>query len=234
MTYPEDKSWVSFKMRPEARFSDGSPLTAEDVVFTFDAMKTKGQIRYKAYFGDIETVEALGPHEVKFTFAKGAPVQDLLQTVASTTILSKAYYKDRDFSRASIDPPLGSGPYLVEKAEAGRSITYKRNPDYWAKDLPVNVGANNFDTIRIDYYADQSSAFEAFKAGEYTFRGETNADRWLTEYDFPAKLRGDVVTAAFPARTVPYAGVCFSICGARPGRIRGSGRRSRRCSISNG
>jgi microcin C transport system substrate-binding protein len=209
VTYPPDKSWVSFKMRPEARFADGSRLTSEDVVFTFDMMKTKGQLRYRAYFGDIEKVEALGPHEVKFTFRQGAPVRDLLQTVASTEIFSKAYYADRDFSRASMDPPLGSGPYQVAHADAGRTVIYRRDPDYWAKDLPVNVGANNFEEIRVDYYADQASAFEAFKAGEYTFRGETNADRWLTGYDFPAKERGDVITAEIPARTVPYAGGVF-------------------------
>lgn len=209
VTYPADKQWVSFRMRPEARFADGSPLTADDVVFTFDMMKNKAQLRYRAYYGDVEKVEALGPNEVKFTFRQGAPVRDLLQTVASTDIFSRAYYKDRDFSRASMDPPLGSGPYQVERADAGRTIVYKRNPDYWAKDLPVNVGTNNFDEIRIDYYADQASAFEAFKAGEYTFRGETNADRWLTGYDFPAKQRGDVVTAEIPARTVPYAGGVF-------------------------
>ncbi len=209
VTYPPDKRWVSFKMRPEARFSDGSPLTSEDVLFTFDMMKNKGQLRYRAYFGDIEKVEALGPHEVKFTFAEGAAVRDLLPTVASTSIFSKAYYEGRDFTHASMDPPLGSGPYQVSKADAGRSVVYTRDPDYWAKDLPVNVGANNFDTIQYDYYADQASAFEAFKAGEYTFRGEVNADRWLTGYDFPAKQRGDVVTAEFPARTVPFAGGVF-------------------------
>lgn len=209
VTHPPDKSWVSFRMRPEARFSDGSPLTAEDVVFTFEMMKTKGQLRYRAYFGDIETVEALGPHEVKFTFRQGAPVRDLLQTVASTDIFSKAYYQDRDFSRASMDPPLGSGAYQVARADAGRTLIFRRDPDYWAKDLPVNVGINNYDEIRIDYYADQASAFEAFKAGEYTIRGETNADRWLTGYDFPAKQRGDVVTAEIPARTVPFAGGVF-------------------------
>src|SRR5690606_38350681 len=100
----------------------------------------------------------------------------------------------------------GSGPYQVERVQAGRSVTYRRDEDYWAKDLPVNVGRHNFDRIRIDYYADQASAFEAFKAGEYTFRGETNADRWMRGYDFPARARGDVVTAEFPARTVPSAG----------------------------
>ncbi len=209
VTYPEDKSWVSFEMRPEARFSDGSALTAEDVVFTLDAMQNKGQLRYRAYFGDIEKVEALGPHEVKFSFAEGAAVRDLLPLVAGTSIFSKAYYADRDFSQSSMDPPLGSGPYQVERAEPGRTVVYKRDEDYWAKDLPVNVGQNNFDRIRIDYYADQSSAFEAFKAGEYTFRSEVNADRWLTGYDFPAAQRGYVVTEEVPALTVPNAGGLF-------------------------
>ena len=205
-TWPEDKSWISFEMRPEARFSDGSPLTAEDVVFTFDMMQNQGQYRYRAYFGGIARVEALGPHEVKFTFAEGAAVRDLLPLVAGTAIFSKAYYADRDFAQSSMDPPLGSGPYQVERAEAGRVVVYARDEDYWAKDLPVNVGANNFDRIRIDYYSDQASAFEAFKAGEYTFRGETNADRWIRGYDFPARTRGDVILEEIPARTVPNAG----------------------------
>jgi microcin C transport system substrate-binding protein len=205
-TWPEDKRWISFRMRPEARFSDGSPLTAEDVVFTFDKMRTEGQIRYRAYFGGIERVEALGEHEVKFIFAEGAAVRDLLPIVAGTAIFSKAYFEGRDFAESSIDPPLGSGPYQVERVVPGRTVIYRRDPDYWARDLPVNVGQNNFDRIRIDYYADQSSAFEAFKAGEYTFRGETNADRWMTGYDFPALARGHVVQAEVPARTVPFAG----------------------------
>jgi microcin C transport system substrate-binding protein len=208
-TYPPDKRWISFKMRPEARFSDGSPLTAGDVVFTFDMMQNEGQLRYRAYFSDIEKVEALGPHEVKFTFAEDAAVRDLLPLVAGTAIFSEAYYQDREFSESSMDPPLGSGPYQVERADAGRVVVYRRDEDYWAKDLPVNVGQNNFDRIRVDYYADQASAFEAFKAGEYTFRAETNADRWLTGYDFPARTRGDVVIEEIPARTVPFAGGLF-------------------------
>ena len=205
-TWPEDKRWISFRMRPEARFSDGSPLTAEDVVFTFDKMQTEGQVRYRAYFGGIDTVEALGEHEVKFTFAEDAAVRDLLPIVAGTAIFSKAYFEERTFAESSIDPPLGSGPYQVERVVPGRTVVYRRDPDYWARDLPVNVGKHNFDRIRIDYYTDQSSAFEAFKAGEYTFRGETNADRWMTGYDFPAMARGHVVRAEVPARTVPSAG----------------------------
>ncbi len=205
-TWPEDKRWISFRMRPEARFSDGSPLTADDVVFTFDMMKNRAQLRYRAYFGGIETVEALGPHEVKFTFAEGISTRDLLPIVAGTAIFSRAYYEGRDFSQSSMDPPLGSGPYQVERAEAGRFVIYRRDEGYWAKDLPVNVGQNNFERIRIDYYADQASAFEAFKAGEYTFRGETNADRWMRSYDFPAVTRGEVVLDEIAARTVPNAG----------------------------
>jgi microcin C transport system substrate-binding protein len=206
VTYPPDKSWARFRLRPEARFSDGSPLTAEDVVFSFEALKTRGQVRYRAYFGEIERVEALGPHEVEFTFAEGAAVRDLLPIVAGAPIFSKAYFADRDFSRSSIEPPLGSGPYQVERVIAGRTVIYRRDDTYWARDLPVNVGQHNFDRIRIDYYGDQASAFEAFKAGEYTFRGETNADRWLTGYDFPARQRGHVVLKTVPANTVPFAG----------------------------
>lgn len=209
VTYPANKRWVSFKLNPAARFSDGSPLTSEDVLFTFDAMKTKGQIRYRAYFDPIIGVEALGPHEVKFTFAEDAPVRDMLPTVASTRIFSKAYFDGRDFSRASLEPPLGSGAYQVERVEAGRTIVYKRDENYWAKDLPVNVGVNNFDLIRTDYYTDQASAFEAFKAGEYSYRGETNADRWVNGYNFPARTRGDVVLTETPANTVPFCGGVF-------------------------
>ncbi len=209
ITYPEDKQWVSFKMRPEATFADGTPITADDVVFTVDAMQNRGQLRYRVYFGEIEKVEALGPHEVKFTFAEGAAVRDLIPLVAGMGIFSEKYFEDRDFSESSMDPPLGSGPYQVDSVAAGRYVVYKRNEDYWGKDLPVNVGRHNFDRFRIDYYSDQAAAFEAFKAGEYTFRGEVNADRWITQYNFPAVRNGDAVQAEIPARTAPNAGGMF-------------------------
>ncbi|MFS4437829.1 extracellular solute-binding protein [Paracoccaceae bacterium GXU_MW_L88] len=209
ITVAEDKSWVSFKLREEARFADDTPITADDILFTFDAMQNKAQLRYKVYYGEIESVEALGPHEVKFNFVEDAATRDLIPLIASTQIYSAAYYEDRDFSESTMEPPLGSGPYRVADVQAGRYIVYERRDDYWAKDLPVNVGRYNFDRIRVDYYADMAAAFEGFKAGEYTLRSEADADLWTTSYDFPAVQRGDVIKAEIPTETVASNGFLF-------------------------
>ncbi|HHI70560.1 MAG TPA: ABC transporter substrate-binding protein [Rhodobacteraceae bacterium] len=196
--YPQDRSWVIFHMRPEAKFSDGTPVRAEDVVFSFNILKEKGAPTYKVLFKDFEKVEALDDLTVKFTFAKDAIKRELPMTAAGIPIFSKAYYATRDFAESTLEPPLGSGPYELLKVDAGRSVSYKRRDDYWAKDLPVNVGQNNFDVITVEYFADYTAAFEAFKGGAYGFREEFLSKLWATAYDFPAIKKGWVIKEELP------------------------------------
>ena len=193
MEYPEDRSEVIFNMRPEARFSDGSPLTAADVVFSYEVLRDKGLPSFRAVIEkQVASAEALGPHRVKFTFKAGVPTRDLPQTVGGLPIFSKAYYETSgaDFEESTLTPAVGSGPYVLESIDVGQQIIYKRNPDYWGKDLPINKGRHNFDTIRVEYFADYNSAFEGFKAGTYTFRSEASSKIWATGYDFPAIEKG--------------------------------------------
>lgn len=205
LEYPEDRSEVIFNMRPEARFSDGSPLTAADVVFSYEVLRDKGLPSFRAVIEkQIESAEALGPHRVKFTFKDGVPTRDLPQTVGGLPIFSKAYYETSgaDFEESTLTPAIGSGPYVLESIDVGQQIIYKRNPDYWGKDLPINKGRHNFDTIRIEYFADYNSAFEGFKAGTYTFRSEASSKIWATAYDFPAIEKGWVVKDTPPDGTL--------------------------------
>ena len=193
LEYPEDRSHVIFNMRPEARFSDGSPLTADDVVFSYEILRDKGLPSFRAVIQkQVESAEALGPHRVKFTFKEGEPTRDLPQTVGGLPIFSKAYYEasGADFEASTLTPGIGSGPYVLDSLEVGQQIIYRRNPDYWGKDLPINKGRHNFDRIRIEYFADYNSAFEGFKAGTYTYRTEASSKIWATGYDFPAIQNG--------------------------------------------
>ena len=173
LEYPEDRSHVIFNMRPEARFSDGAPLTADDVVFSYEILRDKGLPSFRAVIQKQgESAEALGPHRVKFTFKEGEPTRDLPQTVGGLPIFSKAYYEasGADFEASTLTPGIGSGPYVLDSLEVGQQIVYRRTPAYWGKDLPINKGRHNFDRIRIEYFADYNSAFEGFKAGTYTYR----------------------------------------------------------------
>ncbi len=187
-----------FNMRPEARFSDGEPITAEDVVFTFEVLLDKGAPSYRITLHDIDTVEALDPHRVKFTFKAGAATRDLPALVGGLSILPKHYYETVDFEESTLTPPLGSGQYEVADVQPGRSIHYCRIPDYWGKALPVNVGSANFDCYLYEYFADNTAAFEAFKVGQYLFHEEFFSAIWATDYDFPALQKGWVKQETVP------------------------------------
>ena len=187
--YPEDRSWVIFNMRPEAKFSDGSPLTADDVLFSYELLKDKGLPSFRAVIEkEIEKVTVINKHKIKFEFKKGIPTRDLPASAGSLPIFSKKYYQTTgvNFEDSTLEPAVGSGPYTLEKMDVGQTIVYKRNPDYWGTNLPINKGRNNFDKIRIEYFADYNSAFEGFKGGSYTFRTEYMSKLWATGYDFPA------------------------------------------------
>jgi len=196
----DDGMSVTFSLRPEAKFSDGTQLAAEDVAFSFDTLKEQGHPIYRQMLQDVVSAEALDPATVRYTF-KGDLVRDLPLIVAGLPIFSKAYYSAKPFDRTTLEPPLGSGPYLVDRMAQGRTIVYRRNPDYWAKDLPVNRGRWNFDKIRFEYFRDRNAGMEAFKAGTYDFREEFTSKVWATEYDFPAIRDGRVKKEVLPDET---------------------------------
>jgi microcin C transport system substrate-binding protein len=192
-----ERRWVAFKLRPQARWHDGAPITAEDVVFTFNTLMEKGHPRYKVLFRDVEGVKAEGADRVRFSF-KGEQTRDLPQLVAAMSILPKHWYANRPFDTTSLEPPLGSAAYKVGAVEPGRAITYRRVPDYWARDLAVNRGQNNFDAVTFEYFRDRDVAFEAFKGRAYDFREEFTARTWATAYDFPAVRQGHVKREVLP------------------------------------
>ncbi|PYG27030.1 extracellular solute-binding protein [Pelagimonas varians] len=193
LEYPENREWVIFYMRPEAKFRDGTPVTAQDVVFSYEILQDKGRPSFKATFEHFASVEAIDDLTVKFTFKPEGPLRELLMTAGGIPVLSKAYYETVDFEESSLEPPMGSGPFDLHSVDPGRSIAYKRRDDYWAKDLPVNLGQNNFDVIKHEYFGDYLAAFEAFKGGAYAFREEFSSKTWATGYDFPALDAGYVI-----------------------------------------
>lgn len=186
---PADRSWVAFTLRPRARFHDGRLITVEDVIWTFETLKASGHPFYRSYYAHVTRAEAAGPRRVRFTF-KDAMNRELPLIVGQMPVLPKAWWASRDFTRTSLEPPLGSGPYRIEAVDPGRSITYRRVKDYWAAELPVSVGRFNFDEIRYDYYRDGTVALEAFKGGAYDLRLEDSSKHWATAYDIPAVREG--------------------------------------------
>ena len=187
-----DNQWVRFHLRPEARFHDGEPVTAEDVVFTFETLISQGAPHYRGYYADVEKVVAETPRRVRFDF-KHAGNRELPLILGQLPILPKHWWAERDFSTTSMEPPLGSGPYHVDKVQAGRSIRYARVEDYWGKDLAVNRGFYNFDQVVIDYYRDNTVALQAFKAGHFDYWLETSAKNWATAYDIEAVRSGRII-----------------------------------------
>ncbi len=186
-----DNSWIIFHLNPKARFSDGKPVTADDVVFTFDIIRKDGDPLYKAYYADISQIQALDKQRVKFSF-KHRDNPELPLIVGQLPILPKHYWKGRNFNETSTDIPVGSGPYTISRLDSGRSLTYTLNPQYWARDLAPNRGQYNFTSMSYIYYRDMTVSFEGFKAGQYDIRSEYKAKTWATEYNFPAARNGQV------------------------------------------
>ncbi|WP_244614978.1 extracellular solute-binding protein [Pukyongiella litopenaei] len=210
LEYPESQDWVIFNLRPEARFSDGTPVTAEDVVFSHEILLDQGLQSYaEAVRKRIPKAEALGPHRVKFHFADGYPRRAMITQVGGTPVFSKAWFEadpdNRRLDKPRMVPGIGSGPYVLDSYDINRRIVYRRNPDYWGDHVNVNVGRNNFGTIRIEYFSDSIAAMEAFKAGEFTFRQENNSKSWATAYNFPAITEGHVQKVELPDGDVPNA-----------------------------
>ena len=205
MEYPEDRSEVIFNLRPEARFSDGSPLTADDVVFSYEILRDKGLPSFRAVIeSEVASATALSATRVKFVFKEGVPTRDLPQMVGGLPIFSKKYYLETgaNFEDSTLTPAIGSGPYVLETVDVGQNIIYKRNPEYWGRNLAINRGRHNFDRIRVEYFADYNSAFEGFKAGAYYFRNEASSKIWATGYDFPSLQKGWVVKDTPPDGTL--------------------------------
>ncbi len=191
---------VTFRLRPEARFQDGSPITADDAVFTFNILKEKGHPGYRVALRNIEKVDALDPHTVRYTFT-GSLVRDLPLTAAGLPVLSKAYYATREFDQTTLDRPVGSGEYEIGDFKQGAFVSYKRRNDYWAKDLPVNRGRGNFDEIRIEYFRDRTASLEAIKAGIVDLREEFTSRDWATGYNIPAVKEGRLIKLTLPDET---------------------------------
>lgn len=194
---PEDRSWVQFELRPEARWHDGKPVTPEDVIWTFETLREKGQPFYRFYYGDVDRVEKRGERGVYFHLGDGSN-RELPLILGQLPVLPKHWWEGRDFEATTLERPLGSGPYRVGEFEAGRYVAYQRVEDYWGRDLPVTRGKNNFDELRYEYFRDATVALEAFKGGHYDVRFEISAKDWATGYQTPDVKAGRIVLKEVP------------------------------------
>ena len=193
-----NREWVEFKLRPEAKFSDGTPLTTEDVIWSFETLGTEGHGRYRGFWEKVEKIEETAPGTVRLTF--NTEDRELALLAGLRPILKKSQWEGVDFAEGGLDlVPITTGPYVIDDFEAGRFLSLKRNPDYWGRDVvPAEKGLHNLDEIRIEFFADETAAFEAFKTGEVNSNREFNVARWDTQYDFPAVQNGDIVKSVLP------------------------------------
>lgn len=187
---PDDRSWVEFTLREEARFSDGSPVRIEDVIFSLETLRDQGRPNHKLFYSKVARIERPGPRRVRFLLEGGD--RELPLILGLMPILSEQYFASREFAETSMEHPIASGPYIVAEADAGARLELHRDPNYWGAHLPINRGRFNFDAIRYDYYQDDNAAFEAFKAGIHNARPEPDATRWSEGYAFPAAEDGQV------------------------------------------
>ena len=202
MQMPSDRSWVIFELHPEARWHDGVPVSAADVIFSFKTLTTQGIPFFRTFYADVDTVFAIDERRVKFQFKEGTN-REMPLIVGQLRILPAHYWQDRDFGATTLEPPLGSGPYKIADFEPGRSITYERVEEYWGRDIPVHKGRHNFDVIRYEYYRDRNVAIEAFKAGEYDYRSLGNSKEWATDYEgFAPIAEGRMVKEAIPHQLI--------------------------------
>lgn len=208
---PADRSWVAFTLNPRAKWHDGEPITVEDVIWTFNTLRDKGAPFYRYYYASVDKVKKTGDRTVKFTFKRGEN-RELPLIIGQLAVLPKHYWADKDFEATTLEPPLGSGAYKIESFEAGRSITYARVPDYWGARAPVNVGSNNFDKVRYDYYRDSTVAIEAFKSGAADYRAENSSRHWATSYNIPAVRDGRLKKEQIPhKRSAGMQGFVFNM-----------------------
>ena len=187
---PADRSGITFNLNPAAHWSDGQPVTAADVLFSYQTLREKGRPNHRSYYKKVARAEQLDARRIKFSFNPlpgGGYDRELPLILALMPILPQHDWQDRDFNKASLRIPLGSGPYTLTAVDPGRSVTYIRDPHYWGRDLPTERGLYNFDTIRVDYYRDDGIALQAFKAGQFDWRREANVNLWVTSYDFPRR-----------------------------------------------
>ena len=198
LEYPENRQWVIFNLREEATFSDGRPITAEDVIFSFNVLIEKGHPVYKIFYKDFEAVVELDTHRVKFSFKEGVNTRDLPSYAGGMPILPKHYYEDKDFGESTIEVPVSSGEFTATDVNPGRSIKYCRIENYWGKNLPHNRGTRNFDCYLYEYYLDRTVSFEAFKAGDALFREEFTSKTWATGYDLASVKKGHMVIDTIP------------------------------------
>lgn len=207
---PESREWIEFELNPKARFSDGSPVTVDDVFFSLDIIRDKGRPPYSNWYGEIVKKEITGERSLKLTFRNGDN-RELPLLVAMAPIFSKARTNAETFDKSTLTPLMGTGPYVFSKIEPGRRVIYRKNPDYWAKDLPIKAGFDNFDEIRIEYYRDETTLQEAFRKGLIDALQFGDPVRWETGFDFPAAKQGKVIKTAIPKGTpANMQGIAFN------------------------